>query len=596
MFVLTTSSALLFTSCKKDLEATPESTSTAPTVKPKITLSNSVNPFSLRNVEKAKAALAAGGFIKNQNTSSNLITGSQPQFIYFKFNPNELTGDQFAAIKNDSSVFMLQIPFANMAIYTEEFGLDSTKAEQLRDGNIYGVTPIGNTSVINALTSRSQTQTVLLDTLVKVAEEDTALQFQAFREIGYTEQQLNAFRICLFKRPHGYVRYQDNDLGGLQPVRGMSVWALVFGIPARTYTDDNGYYEIPWRFSFGTVMGTMAVNNKVLIRPLNTTNLARLVIDFLTGPLTIENWFSPCQMRTDIDFNYTSHSKARYWCQILNGYYFHYQYCNSDNITNAPAGMVCYAEWNNKSVVGSASTPLFNYIGGDPELLKLFNKWWSGGISSLSTYFTLLLSHQLPDVTFSVGSASEPAHYSSVLAQTIFHELGHASQFRQVGNAWYASLVAAEALLPRGGGYGTPGYDDWGRVQVAESWAEFIGTQYARRRYGNSGFKNFTQLGLDNLSLLHIDQDEVFNRFWIPTGFYYDLIDNINAEPAENNWDNIGGSSIHNIYGVFNSNTNNMCDYLWQFDNTYPAFFTGNSMFDITNHYSMLDPNSFPCF
>jgi hypothetical protein len=262
--------------------------------------------------------------------------------------------------------------------------------------------------------------------------------------------------------------------------------------------------------------------------------------------------------------------------------------------------MVCYAEWNNKSVIGSASTPLFNYIGGDPELLKIFNNWWSGGISGLSTYFTLLLSHQLPDVTFSVGSAGEPVHYSSVLAQTIFHELGHASQFRQVGNAWYASLVAAEALLPRDGGYGNADYDDWGRVQVAESWAEFIGTQYARRRYGNSGFKHFEFNGsglVDQISLANIDRERGFLERWIPTGFYYDLIDNVNAFGGENGDDNIGGSSIHNIYSVFNRNTNNMCDYLWQFDSAYPAFFNPQStMFDLTNYYSNYDVNNFPCF
>lgn len=593
MFVLTTSSALLFTSCKKDLDTTPEPVATVPAAKSKITLSNSINPFSLRNVQKAKATLAAHAGIKD-NASINL-TGTEPQFIYFKFNPNELNGEQFASIKDDSSVFMLQIPFANMNIYTEEFGLDSTKAEQLRDGNIYGVTSINNTTVINAIRNRPETQAVLLDTIVQIAEEDTALQFQAFREIGYTEEQLNKFRICLFKRPHGFVRYLDNDLGGLQPVRGMSVWALVFGIPVKTFTDDNGYYEIPWRFSFGTVMGTLAINDKVAIRPINSFNLNRFIIDFLTGPNTIENWFSPCQMRDGIDFNYSAHSKPRYWCHILNGYSFHHQYCSADNINAAPKRLVCYAEWRRGSTVGSASMPLLNFIGANPNLVGAHMKKWYGFL--IPTYFSFLITHQLPDNTYAVGGEAEPTHYSSVLMQTVFHELGHASQYNRVGNNWYAKMAAAESLIPRDGGYGDAGYEDWGKVQVTESWAEFIGTQYARRRYGNNGFKRFTEFGVTNFSLVNIDQEAIFTQRWIPTGFYNDLIDNVNAYTLENPFDSVGGSTIHNMYYVFNSNTNNMCDYLFQFQNTYPTVFTPYSTtFDLTGYYNNYDINNFSCF
>jgi hypothetical protein len=248
--------------------------------------------------------------------------------------------------------------------------------------------------------------------------------------------------------------------------------------------------------------------------------------------------------------------------------------------------------------VGSASTPLLNVIGASPYLVSAHMNKWYGFL--IPTYISFLITHQLPDNTYAVGGEAEPTHYSSVLAQTIFHELGHASQYQRVGNDWYAKMAAAESLIPRDGGYGNADYDDWGKVQVAESWAEFIGTQYARRRYGNSGFKHFDFSGigqLSSLSLTNIDHEATFAERWIPNGFYYDLIDNVNTFPGEDNWDNIGRSSIHNIFSVFDRNTNNMCDYLWQFDNTYPTFFTPiGTMFDITNHYSLIDQNNFPCF
>lgn len=591
--MLTSFSAIFFTGCQKDLKPDEGPLTIHSPGLQKITLPNATNPFSLRNVQKAKATLAAQSITKNNNNTSNLII--EPQFVYFKFNPNELTGDQFAAIKDDSTVFMLEIPFANPAIYDESFALDNAKAEQLKDGNIYGVTSISNSNVFAALTSRPQTQAVFLDTLVQIAEEDTALQFQAFREIGYTETQINDFRIYLFKRPHGYVRYKDNDLGlnHLEPVRGMVVWALVFGIPALSSTDDNGYYQIPWRYSIGTIMGTMAKNDKVVIRPVNTNNVLSLISQFLTGAMTIENWFSPCQMRYDIDFNYTTHSQARYWCQILNGYYFHYQYCKADNIDRTPKGMVCYAEWSGGNDFKDASSPLLNFIGANPNLVQAHMFKLYGFL--LPEYFAFLIAHQLPDNTYAVGSNSEPVHYSSRLAQIIFHELGHASHFNRVGNNWYAKMAAAESLFAVGAGYGNGSYTDAGKVQVGESWAEFIGTQYARRRYGDIGYKFFNEsFSISALTLPNIDLENIYSNTWIPTGFYYDLIDTTNAVTED--WDKVGGSAIHNMYNVFNSNTNNMCDFIWQFKLAYPTFFTTSTEYDLTNHYWLLNSLNFNCY
>ena len=278
-------------------------------------------------------------------------------------------------------------------------------------------------------------------------------------------------------------------------------------------------------------------------------------------------------MRSDIDFNYSAHSKPRYWSQILNGYSFHHQYCGTDNINAAPKRLVCYAEWRRGSTVGSASMPLLNFIGANPNLVSAHMNKWYGFL--IPTYLSFLITHQLPDNTYAVGGDGEPTHYSSVLTQTIFHELGHASQYSRVGNNWYAKLVAAESLLPLTGGYGNANYTDWGKVQVGESWAEFIGTQYARRRYVDNGFKHFdfNAIGqLSNLSLFNIDREMRFVETWIPTGFYYDLMDNVNADPTENFNDAIGGSSIHNMYYVFNSSTNDICTYQGQFLNAYPNF------------------------
>ena len=207
---------LLFSSCRKD-SSIQDDTIIESLQKIK-DLPIKTNPFSIRNVKKAKVKLASQS---KDRITNNLLTGNEKQFVYFKFNPQDITQEQFLALENDSTLQLMEIPFANIALYSEEFALDSTKAEQQKDGNIYGVTSIENTNVFTKLSSRSETQMQYLDTLLKIAETDTALQYQAFREAGVTEQQISRLRICLFKRPHGFVNYFDNQMGSWERVRGM---------------------------------------------------------------------------------------------------------------------------------------------------------------------------------------------------------------------------------------------------------------------------------------------------------------------------------------------------------------------------------------
>lgn len=211
---------IVFSSCQKDLSnQLPDLTASSVQ---KIQLPQTTNPYSLRNVQKAQAAIAQSN---NSRTSNFSGTSDLPQYVYFKFNPNELTTEQFQALENDSTVKLLDFPFANAALYNEDFALDETKKVQLTDGNIYGVTNIENTTSLNLLRSSTPLQSQFLDTLALIPEEDTTLQYQAFREAGGTEEQIARLRICLFKRPTGYVHYWDNELpngsgglGKLEPV------------------------------------------------------------------------------------------------------------------------------------------------------------------------------------------------------------------------------------------------------------------------------------------------------------------------------------------------------------------------------------------
>jgi hypothetical protein len=595
--------------------------------KTKVQTQVKTNPLSLRNVEKAKSTLA----LKNGEHLSRMTgKGNEPEFVYFKFNPQELNQEQFLALENDSTVMLMEIPFANMSIYNSDFALDESRAEQLKDGNVYGVTTITNTNILTVLSSRAETQTQYLDTLVQIAEEDTTLQFQAMREAGLSEEELDKFRICLFKKPHGYVRYWDNDFNRFEPVRTIMVWSLYFGIPIYSYTDENGYYEIPWRYSIGTIMGTKAKNPRVTVKPLDTHSpsllieIPTIIAQFIVGSVHVYGWVTPCQMKDGKDFNYTGHTQVRYWSQILNAYYFHDQYTRDDNIQSVPvSGMVCYAHWAKtgnfidflwQPDFGQASTWMLGHITLTGTLIEAaLNGLFDGEINLASdapNLFQLLWAIR-PDMTFRVPQAAEPQRYNARFAQIAFHELGHASHFMQVGNLWWANLGLGEIpnrAVP-GNPYGDGTYQTAGYVSLAESWAEFIGMNYQQRRYPAAaafskctrdrtyidGTSGSNQVILDDH--FYPSSQLIENQFfffgggdWIPMGLYHDLMDNTNVAPNNNSeyWDAVQGVTIRQMYQAFGPNVNSRCDY-------YNSFVSQNPGLNLSDVFRIFQNHNAEC-
>lgn len=574
----------LFGSCQKEIKK--QETISEPQ---KIRLQQFENPYSLRNVKKAKEVIGLQSSEQNASQSRTNSQGLQ-EFIYFKFDPSQLSQELFKSLENDTTVKLLDFPFANASLYNETFALGEAKAAQLKDGFVYGVTDFDNSISLPLLKNATSLNKQFLDTLVLIPEEDTALQFEAYRQAGATEQQIEALRLCLFKRPQGYVRYWDDELGKLEPVRGMQVWGLVFGIPVHSYTNANGYYQLPWRFSAGTIMGTHAKSTRVNVKPFNTVGgwvLTSLIQAFVVGSVHIKGWVGACEMRNNVNFDFYGHTQVRYWSQILNAYYFHDQYTAADGIYNAPQNMICYAHWSDNPTAGfgSASTPMLYHMTGG-EFTDMFIQQLFGNI--VTGPLLTLLHGLLPDMTFKVCGTTPPQYYNTRLAQTAFHELGHASMFRKVGWGWYWALIWAELTHTCSGTnpYCDGTYSGAGHVAVAESWAEFIGTNNALRRYPNGIIKGTFFSGFYPMTTLIEYEKWFFGGYWIPYGVYHDLIDNSNTNET---WDNITGASISQLYNVFGSDVTNMCGYQSKFIQNY-------SQFNINNVNEIFSRHAVSCY
>jgi hypothetical protein len=65
------------------------------------------NPLSVRNVAKAREALFKKGHYYSKTTDVD------SQFIYFKFDPQSISEQTFSLMENDTTVKLLDFPFAS---------------------------------------------------------------------------------------------------------------------------------------------------------------------------------------------------------------------------------------------------------------------------------------------------------------------------------------------------------------------------------------------------------------------------------------------------------------------------------------------------
>ena len=566
-------------SCKKDLQPNSDvikSEERPATAAP----ASSTNPYSLFNINKARATLATQNIV-----TSNLAI--KKIYSYIKFDANTVTGDILKQFEADTSIKILDFPFANGEIYKDDFEIDETKAAQLADGYLYAVTK-KNSHTDSLLKNTSSLNSQLLDELYLPDETDTTLQFQALREIGYTETNIARIRLCLLQRPSGFVRYRDTETGNLVGTPKIQVWAFIFGIPIHTYTNNNGYYRFPWRFNFGTIIGTHAKNRRVNIKPINTQGVwaATLPFQFVVGSIHIKGWVRTCAMRDDVNFDFVAHKQNRYWAQLLHAVHLHDTYTAQDGINAAPNALTMYAHWAN--IYGAASAPMLGHVSSTPVIIEIIiNNIFGGNISIATNYPNVfnLMNGLLPDITIKTGSF-ERRNYSASLMQTTFHELGHGTHYRRAGNLYWLGMISA-TLSPSGncGGYGCGTSGDDGNVAVGESWAEFIGTNYALRNHPN-GIKVSQWAAGQFLFVNGIQQQEFaggripfnialerevwFFNEWIPTGIYNDLIDVTNSSPPEDFWDATGGLTILQLYQALGPKIDEVCIYRREILERYP--------------------------
>jgi hypothetical protein len=535
--------------------------------------SNSINPFAIENIYNALATLE-----REPSLNPNRI------YNYYKFNPEEVSAEVLKILEADTNLMIMDYPFADMSLYPNDSIMEENTSidfEKYKDGNLY-IMYVANSSVDAAIGTLNSAEK--LDELYLPEIEDEDLQIQALISSGYVEDaNVAAFRRrkwgCFFKQPHGNVSYKDQKTGFNRPVPNIKVWTLVFGLPISTHTDAFGNYKIPWRFNVGTIIGTHAKNEYATVKPFNTLGpgirtIAQLSINFIIGSKHSFGWYSSCRMRRSINLTFNNHSQERLWAQILDAVHHHRMFAQQDNIHAAPNDLSIYAHWSLSS--GAASAPMLGHIKTNPAamFLNFISLFFDKNLLDTEPNFVNMISGLLPDVTIRV-SVTESANYSDDIMETMFHELGHASLFRQVGELYWIDLITNILIADKSpcGGYGCGTEPHWGKTQVNEAWAEFIGKMHHYRFQPNGLALVTLSSRITNYFPYPLALEDVpwFNRDWINTGIFYDMIDGANER-----YDNIHNYTIRNLYENFTPNTNNFCDWKNDFINNYPNINTND--------------------
>jgi hypothetical protein len=538
------------------------------------------NPFEISNIQSALDSLGRNDVLLASRTYS-----------YFRFDPSSVSGDLLTQIEgNDESHFILDFPFADGNLYSEENqDIGSESINDLKDGFLYIV--INNGSPLISI-FENQTEGLVstkLFELYRPLDEDIELQAQALINSGHVnETSVQAFivnritnAICPRIHPNGRVTYKDQFNNAVVGVPQIKVWTVRFGIPIYTFTNNDGYFTVPALFNIGTYIGTHAKNFRATIKPINSTGgftqrAAQITSNFIAGSVHLHRWIGRCNM-DNISIHFENHDQPRLWAQLLNAIKLHHDYANVDGILAAPNLLTIYAHWD--EVGGAASAPMLGHISLYPVSLfanlgmSLFDFNLSVNLPSLFNLMTGLM----PDVTVKVSSTQHFRH-SEKLMEVSFHEFAHASLFRKVGQTFWIGVISNIVHnrlnnSPCGSVYGCPNGPFAGLTQVNEAWAEFLGklhhsrhhpngSAYVRLENGISGWYPYPQA---------LEQVPWFIANWINTGIFYDLMDPSTVNEIH---DNLQGFSVLSMYNCFKPTTNGFCDWRNEFLIQNPSVLT----------------------
>jgi len=225
---------------------------------------------------------------------------------------------------------------------------------------------------------------------------------------------------------HFYVQYEDSMV---VPLKGVKIRCHTGVKHASAYTDENGHYVMPKKFSANKVRYTMVFENQYGFK--------------LWGP----QYGFLCAARKKYKKHEKNYGKTvkmtdDEWemCVVNNAVYDHFNYCIQNRLPQPPGDMRIWVRLGDSSI---NSAPMLRHLNNDAITdLLLANGFMllfgdSGFIfGGLYLPADLWLKWVLPDIFISCGGFSANRIY-----ETVSHEMMHASHFSNVGQYYWKRYI-----------------------------------------------------------------------------------------------------------------------------------------------------------
>ena len=265
--------------------------------------------------------------------------------------------------------------------------------------------------------------------------------------------------------PTGRITVEDPNAFGGKPygLAGVMVSCNSFVKFATTYTDRDGYYQMPKQFTSTPRYRIVFKNSAGFSIGMNLILVPASVSTLGTGPAT----------GLDVHIDAESDGKLFRRAVVNNAAYDYLARCEASDL-DLKAPPQDLRIWIFKDLMCSSSVMLHH--GALLEDNELVHRYLSGYSSLLKTF--------LPDLT--IGAGGGEADFADLYC-SVMHEMAHASHYAQVGNAWWTQFITyiIRSYVTEGReAYGSGNGKDAGYCEVGEMWAYFMESVLFQDRYG----------------------------------------------------------------------------------------------------------------
>ena len=265
--------------------------------------------------------------------------------------------------------------------------------------------------------------------------------------------------------PSGRITIVDDRFNGGKPfgVAGVRISCNSFVKFSHTYTDRDGYYQMPMEF-------TSNLRYRIVFE--NTKGFS-IGFNLVLAPASVSTLGKAGPEGVNMTVTTSSEEKLFRRCVVNNAAYDYISRCALDDmgISTPPMDLRI---WLFHSLRASSAVMVHHGAVLSHDLLDSF----LGDYSSILKYF-------MPDITIGVKDLNT---YSSIYSE-VCHELAHESHYSKVGSGYwnnYIQYIIRSFLQSGGMTYGDGTSDGAGYCEVGECWAYYMETMMYKERYGGS--------------------------------------------------------------------------------------------------------------